>query len=863
MKPNRYHFVLLTISLLFPALQAVHAEELAIVSEAGEALPIVVAPDASTETLRAARTLAGAIEKISGRRPPLHEQTPGPVPESAIWVGLQPEVVALFPEVDWTFSHPEEIFLLSDGQNIVLVGKDEFTGDIQTEFGTANAVYTFLEEGLDMRWLWPGPLGEDYAERDTIVIPAMEKRFHPVFRTRRIFHRPSDKLLEWLRLQRNVLDSLRFDPGHAFGDWWEMYHENHPEYFALQPDGTRSGFPGGGNAKLCETEPGVWNQWLANVDAALQEDPSRTIFNAAPNDASNAGICVCDRCLAWDDPDAPPVRLRWRGLTQEYVAMSDRYTKFWNQLGQMLRKTYPDQPLMVSGMAYGPAKLPPTSTRPDDNVLIGYVGHFPIGNEATRSREKSEWEGWGQLAETMVFRPNLFWYSGGWHGIPTLAVQNTIEDFQFLAENNCVGISVDHPPHHFAPLAPQHYAMVRLAWNPRQDGEAMMEEFYARGFGAAAAEVREYYELMEDAHMELLDQPEWRHSMGGIRWVATKLPEVYSPERIDQATMLLDNAAAKLEDAPEIQRQRLAFVRAGLDYTKQHLEILETMGKVRESGGTDRAAVERAVELCQQRDEFFEQVPDYAYRGHHFNVTWNRARRMQDYLGPPSDEFLRAAGLIEGEEEAAVDLPPPSTPEDKAAFQPVTAAEGGWKLVFEDDFDRDHLGDDWEIVEGAWTTEEGWLKSGGGVLRSNRRFPGYQRLEFEAVTHVEPFPFFGPETEAIVQYSDISSAIHANEDLLSSGYFLQFGGFNNTRNRLRRLGVVVDEETENLIVPDQIHHIVAESDEGRVRLIVDGNLLLSWQDPNPLLGSDHERIGFYMWTGAKVRNLRVYTKESP
>ena len=50
---------------------------------------------------------------------------------------------------------------------------------------------------------------------------------------------------EWVRFQRMVLDSLSLEAGgHGFGNWWERYHETHPEYFALQPDGTRSGFSG-------------------------------------------------------------------------------------------------------------------------------------------------------------------------------------------------------------------------------------------------------------------------------------------------------------------------------------------------------------------------------------------------------------------------------------------------------------------------------------------------------------------------------------------------------------------------------------------------------------------------------------------
>lgn len=93
-----------------------------------------------------------------------------------------------------------------------------------------------------------------------------------------------------------------------------------------------------------------------------------------------------------------------------------------------------------------------------------------------------------------------------------------------------------------------------------------------------------------------------------------------------------------------------------------------------------------------------------------------------------------------------------------------------------------------------------------------------------------------------------------------SGYFLQFGGFNNTRNRLIRAGSVVDESRAPLIEPDRLHHIVAECDGESVRLVVDGKLVLVCADAQPLVGPERDSFGFYMWTGARIERVEVYTK---
>ena len=159
--------------------------------------PIVVFQDAPPRTRDAAVTLADYIEKISGARPDVLDGEPRPLPERAIWVGVQPAVKAVFPNLDVDFRHPEEILLAANEKHLVIAGRDRWdpqrldvedrdgkiTGK-QQEYGTVNAVYTFLQDRLDVRWLWPGELGEDVVPRTTIRFAPFEHRFHPPIRSR-------------------------------------------------------------------------------------------------------------------------------------------------------------------------------------------------------------------------------------------------------------------------------------------------------------------------------------------------------------------------------------------------------------------------------------------------------------------------------------------------------------------------------------------------------------------------------------------------------------------------------------------------------------------------------------------------------
>ena len=211
--------------------------ELLLVDNKVSVLPISVDKEAPKETLEAVKELASYIEKISGAKVNIILNDSSNTPSHAIWVGAQPKIENSFPNLKLDFQYPEEILLACNGQDAVIIGRDLKISDKQMEFGTANAVYTFIEKKLDVRWLWPGALGEDIIKRDTIALAPFEYRFHPVFLKRHFWPRqPRD----WHLHQRHLLYSYDAQCGHAFTDWWDKYHETHPEYFALQPNGTRT-----------------------------------------------------------------------------------------------------------------------------------------------------------------------------------------------------------------------------------------------------------------------------------------------------------------------------------------------------------------------------------------------------------------------------------------------------------------------------------------------------------------------------------------------------------------------------------------------------------------------------------------------
>jgi len=177
---------------------------LVLVQDGKSRAPIVIFEDAPPLTRRAVDELAEYIEKTSGAKPEILEGEPKPIPERAIWVGYQPVLEKLFLNVDFNFKQPEEILIAANESHVVIAGRDRWDPDHmvaqirdekivgkQQEYGTVNAIYTFLQEQLGVRWLWPGALGEDVTKKTTITLAPFEYRYHPRIRARGgVFHFP-------------------------------------------------------------------------------------------------------------------------------------------------------------------------------------------------------------------------------------------------------------------------------------------------------------------------------------------------------------------------------------------------------------------------------------------------------------------------------------------------------------------------------------------------------------------------------------------------------------------------------------------------------------------------------------------------
>ena len=131
-----------------------------------------------------------------------------------------------------------------------------------------------------------------------------------------------------------------------------------------------------------------------------------------------------------------------------------------------------------------------------------------------------------------------------------------------------------------------------------------MDDYYRRGFGPAAGQLKAYWTLLEETRNRMVDDK-------------LTFPQAYNAAFYKRAASLLDEADAVVAKAPEIYRRRIAYVRVGLDFTRNLIEAMELSTRCK----TDKAAADRMRALWKEIEPIAKNKENYIYY-HAFQEEW-------------------------------------------------------------------------------------------------------------------------------------------------------------------------------------------------------------------------------------------------
>ncbi|HKB40150.1 MAG TPA: DUF4838 domain-containing protein [Gemmataceae bacterium] len=551
--------------------------------EKGQARAVLIVPEKPSPVAEAAaRVLRDHIRQMSGAELPIRreDQIKGsPTPEQP-WVLVGEGKLTNKLGLSSKGLGPGGIVLSAKEPVLALFGTDDRTPS--DPHGTRYAVTTFLEDKLGVRYLWPGELGKVVPRRETIVVADFQHRFTPPLAQRRIrslaYHDRIQVGLDRLGFKKEGYERLRAEAqrtqaespdwfgwhrlggnlnlsgGHAFGHLWAKYGKDHPEWFALQADGSRDQSRSPDRARLCKSNPDLIAAIAREKIDELTRNPALLGVALGPNDGGRAAFCTCPKCEALDSPKGRKVLL-WdfsKGDRRdfEHVSLTDRMVYFWNAIAERVAKVHPHKYLVVD--AYSVYAAPPVERKLHPNLVVRFA---PLGYHAEDYRQESlrDWNAWSKAAKRIYFRPNLMLLSRR-EGLPLLYVHKFGQDFRHLAAHGMMGTDLDACCHHWATQGLNYYVVARLNWNPEQNVSAIVEDYCRAGFGPAGKSVRRYFDRLE----ELMNK-----AASG----KGKVTAAFDPEAITGLRKELDQAR-KEAGSDVVIAKRVAFLELGLRWTE-------------------------------------------------------------------------------------------------------------------------------------------------------------------------------------------------------------------------------------------------------------------------------------------------------
>ena len=506
------------------------------IAEDGESDFVIVTPaDADECIVTAAEEMQTYLEKICGAKLDViaeNKYTGG----KAIVIG-DTDIV----NVETSDIKEDGFRLYSDGEILAVEGPNSR--------GTLYGVYTFLEEYLGVRWFTPKL--EVVPENEDVVIDAsIDRKVEPSFAVRRNSQSGAD---DAYRAKTKINVSF-YNEADAYGGamTWVMWdvtldrlvpdalYKDHPEYFAMNPDGTRT------TDHVCLSHPEVLEVAVENARKAILDCKyDAKYIHIGQKDNSN--YCYCETCSA---------------LYDEYGSVSAPTIIFTNAFADALDDEFPY--MTFTFYAYGETDRPPQKgdLRCNSNVvpvlcqLHRACRSHPLTECGAIDEQKPTFNSLFVEQDTMVAKDHAQWvkiadrtfiYDYTINFINTAMFFSNFETMQstmkYMYDIGITGYVYNCGDGHYAAYNQlRNYLLCKLQWDVNADVEYHMMDFLKAYYGEAAAPYMKKIIDVQTAHTKATAHAfdfSWHYQAG-----------FYSNEGVNTLNALWD-AALSADVTPE------------------------------------------------------------------------------------------------------------------------------------------------------------------------------------------------------------------------------------------------------------------------------------------------------------------------
>jgi hypothetical protein len=520
-----------------------HNGGLAIVKNGRANAVVVVAADADAQTRKAANTLVEYVEKSTGVKLAVMTE------QQALAGGTTGQVRMYIGDAE-TKERPfitKRLEGMKDDGFLIRPHADSVTIVGPTPWGTEYGVYEFLERYVGVRWLMPGPDGEDVPALRDVYVPRKEVREEPstisrMFSPFQNINSP-DVQVVWARKNR-IHGTVEF--GHNLWSIFppELYGETHPEFYPMR-DGVRK-IPAPGvktGWQPCFSEEGTIPVAVNYILEYFRTHPDATSFSLGMNDAG--GSCE-------SDPAHPRFPNKLNSVGTQHL--SDIYFEWVNRVVEEVRKVYPDK--WFGLLAYAETADPPSFQVNDHVIPFIAKDRLMWADDGIREQDQRLIREWADRADNIALYDYLY---GTPYLVPRMYTQLFDDTMKFAASAGVAAHYMELYPNWGE--GPKAWIAAKLMWDPTQNVDKLLKEWYDRAVGPEAAPyLKAYYELWEKLWTEKVPQTEWFNTYKTKSFLVFAIPnymKVVSDADAAKSRQLIDEVVAKAQTDRQKARAKL------------------------------------------------------------------------------------------------------------------------------------------------------------------------------------------------------------------------------------------------------------------------------------------------------------------
>lgn len=556
------------------------ADDVLVVADEGKALAsIVVVGDAGPLERRAAEDIQKYVRLMSGVELPIASSVePAAFAGPALVIGE--EAIRQRPELRERLATvtKRDPFVRADGVILQRVGNHVYlagSNDRSHYFAAAE-----LLRRWGVRWFMPGDFGESVPKIDRLEVADLDYVYAPPFEVR------------------------------TFWVAWNGHRDGVAEFQLRNMMTPREELPPTGHAldKYLKRQAAGWPM----TSPATAEHVAGQIERDYASGKS-VSIGIEDRLVSAPAPeDAELARLQWDKYMLSW-SMTDVMMEFYNNVARVLRDKHPDSSGKLGFLAYSNMTLPPVRDFKAERSLYAELAPIDIdpihGMDDLESPPRREYkEIMYRWAKVMDGRLAIYDYDQSmlvWRDLPNPSHMAFKQDVQHYRRAGILGVNTESRMA-LATTFTNFYLRARLLWNPDENVEALLDDFYARFYGPAAAPMKEYWSRIFRAWETTIVTEHEQFAAPAI-YNRDLLEDIKKPLRVAEA------AAAPLAQRTDLSRDEQLYLDR-LRFTRLGYEIMDNYVAMSDAAARDAdyaLAVEKGKAALKARDALGAMNPSF------------------------------------------------------------------------------------------------------------------------------------------------------------------------------------------------------------------------------------------------------------